>query len=148
MPISHAAHKVHEIRCRIVITIKHRQKKLLLEDKISLLKYVLSKIEKRSDIRSDMVGTDSNHSHLFVDVALKYSPSEIFRIVKSITAREFFVKFPEIKRDLWEESFGMTGYTRTVGEGRTDDIVRKYIPRQGSKEDKEDYRQFKLFPVH
>ena len=58
------------------------------------------KLKKRSDIRSDTVGTDGNNAHLFVDAATKHSPSEIFRIVKSIAAREFFIKFPEIKRDL------------------------------------------------
>ena len=148
MPISHAAYKVYEIRYHIVITVKYRQKQLLLEDRISFLKYILSEIEKRFDIRFDTIGTDGNHAHLFVDAAPKYSPSEIFRIVKSITAKEFFIKFPEIKRDLWGgQLWNDGGYIGTVGEGRTADIVRRYILRQGSKDDKEDYRQFKLFPA-
>ena len=91
MPISHAAHKVYEIQYHIVITVKYRRKQLLSEDKISFLKYVLSEIEKRFDIWFDIVGTDSNHAHLFVDATPRYSPSEIFWIVKSVTAREFFI---------------------------------------------------------
>jgi len=148
MSISHAAHKVYEIRYHIVITVKYRQKQLLSEERISFLKYILSEIEKRFDIRFDTVGTDGNHAHLFVDAAPKYSPSEVFRIVKSITARELFMKFPELKKDLWGGEFWNDGgYIGTVGEGTTADIVRRYILRQGSKEEKQDYKQMKLFKL-
>ena len=86
--------------------------------------------------------------HLFIDAAPKYSPSEIFRIVKSITARQLFEKFPEIKKDLWGGEFWNDGgYIGTVGEGTTADIVRRYIQRQGSKEEKLSYKQLKLFKM-
>ena len=149
MPISRAAHKVYEIRYHFVICVKYRKRMLLEADKISYFKYILHEIEKRYDIRFDTVGTDGNHAHLFIDAAPKYSPSKIFMIVKSITARELFVRFPDIKKDLWGGQFWNDGgYIGTVGEGRTADIVRKYILNQGSKEEKEDYKQLKLFKVH
>ena len=113
------------------------------------MKYVLSEIEKKYDIRFDTVGTDGNHAHLFVDAAPKYSPSDLFRIIKSITATQLFERFPEIKRDLWGGEFWNDGgYVGTVGEGATADIVRRYILRQGSKEEKDDYKQLKLFKIH
>jgi putative transposase len=148
MTISHAAHKVYEIRYHIVICVKYGKKMLLHEDRISFFKNVLSEIEKRYDIRFDTVGTDGDHVHLFVDAAPKYSPSEIFRIVKSIAARELFAKFPEIKKDLWGGEFWNDGgYIGTVGEGTTANVVRNYILRQGSKEEKQNYRQLKLFKM-
>jgi putative transposase len=148
MPISRAAHKVYEIKYHIVICVKYRRKMLLSEDRISFLKLVLSEIEERYNIRFDTVGTDGDHMHLFIDAAPKYSPSEIFRIVKSITARQLFEKFPDIKRDLWGGEFWNDGgYIGTVGEGTTADIVRRYIQRQGSKEEKLSYKQLKLFKM-
>ena len=148
MTISHAAHKVYEIRYHIVVCVKYRRKMLLEEGRISYLKYILSEIEKRYDIRFDTVGTDGDHMHIFVDAPPKYSPSEIFRIVKSITAREMFTKFPEIKRNLWGGEFWNDGgYIGTVGEGTTADMVRRYILRQGSKEEKIGYKQLKLFKI-
>lgn len=148
MGISRAAHKVYEIRYHVVICVKYRRKMLLSEDRISFLKWVLSQIEERYDIRFDTVGTDGDHIHLFIDAAPKYSPSEVFRIVKSITARQLFEKFPEIKKDLWGGEFWNDGgYIGTVGEGTTADIVRRYIQRQGSKEEKLSYKQLKLFKV-
>ena len=148
MTISHAAHKVYEIRYHIVVCVKYRRKMLLEEGRISYLKYILSEIEKRYDIRFDTVGTDGDHMHIFVDAPPKYSPSEIFRIVKSITAREMFTKFPEIKRNLWGGEFWNDGgYIGTVSEGTTADMVRRYILRQGSKEEKIGYKQLKLFKI-
>ena len=121
---------------------------LFPEDRISFFKWILSEIEERYDIRFDTVGTDGDHIHLFIDAAPKYSPSEVFRIVKSITARELLAKFPEIKKDLWGGEFWNDGgYIGTVGEGTTADIVRKYILSQGSKEEKLAYKQLKLFKV-
>ena len=148
MPISHAAHKVYEIRYHIVICVKYRRKMLLQEDRIFFLKWILSEIEERYNIRFDTVGTDGDHVHLFIDAAPKYSPSELFRIVKSITARQLFEKFPDIKRDLWGGEFWNDGgYIGTVGEGTTADIIRRYIQRQGSKEEKFSYKQLKLFKM-
>ena len=148
MKLSKAAHKVYEIRYHIVICVKYRKKMLLPDDRISFFKWILSEIQERYSIRFDTVGTDGNHAHLFVDAAPKYSPSEIFRIVKSITARELLAKFPEIKKDLWGGEFWNDGgYIGTVGEGTTANIVRNYILRQGSKEEKQDYKQLKLFKL-
>jgi putative transposase len=99
-------------------------------------------------MRFDTVGTDGNHAHLFVDAAPKYSSFDIFRIVKSITAVRMFEKPPEIKKNLWGGEFWNDGgYVGTVGEGTTADVVRRYILRQGKKDDKHDFKQFKLFPV-
>ena len=148
MSISHAAHKVYEIRYHIVICVKYRKRMLLPHERIIFFKNVLSEIEKRYDFRFDTVGTDGNHAHLFVDAPPKYSPSEIFRITKSITAREMLAKFPVIKRDLWGGEFWNDGgYIGTIGEGTTANIVRRYILRQGSKEEKDDFRQLKLFKI-
>ena len=56
--------------------------------------------------------------------------------IKSITAREMFKKFEEIKEELWGGEFWSDGgYVATVGEGTNADIVRNYIKKQGRKLD-------------
>jgi len=136
---------VYKIKYHIVICVKYRKKMLLVSERISFLRNVLSEIEKRYDIKFDAMGTDGDHVHLFVDAPPKYSPSRIFQIVKSVTAREILTRFPEIKRDLWGGEFWSDGgYVGTVGEGTTAAIVKNYILRQGSKEEKEGYKQFRL----
>ena len=145
MEVSHAAHKVYKIRYHIVITAKYRKMILLQEERISFLKTVLSGITERYDIKFEAIGTDGNHFHIFVDAPPKYSPSNIIRIVKSITAREIFLKFPQIKHDLWGGELWNDGaYIGTVGDDTTANVVRNYVLKQGSKEEKRDYKQFKL----
>ena len=62
----------------------------------------------------------------------KYSPSKVMQIVKSITAREFFKKFPEVKKQLWGGEFWSDGgYIGTVGDGAMADTIRNYVETQG-----------------
>ena len=105
--VSHAKHKVYKIRYHIVIVVKYRKKVLYTEDRISFLKYILSEISKRYDIIFEIVGTEGDHLHLFVNAALKYSPSQIIHITNGITVKEISKKFPEIKENLWEASSGV-----------------------------------------
>jgi putative transposase len=69
------------------------------------LKYILSEISERYDIEFDCIGTDGNHIHVFVRAAPRYVPSRIMQIIKRITAKELFKKFPEIKEHLWGGEF-------------------------------------------
>ena len=66
----------------------------------------------------------------------RYSPSRIFQIVKSITARELFKRHPDLKEELWGGEFWSDGgYVGTVGEGINAEIIRNSIKRQGRKSD-------------
>lgn len=68
--------------------------------------------------------------------APRYSPSRVMQIVKSITARELFKQFPEIKEELRGGEFWSDGgCIKTVGEGNNGDIVRAYIKKQGRKDE-------------
>ncbi len=68
------------------------------------------------------------------------------QIIKSITARELFKQYPEIKKQLWGGEFWSDGgYIGTVGDGVTAEIIRNYIETQGTHEEKESYEQMKLF---
>jgi len=143
--VSHAKHKVYKIRYHIVICVKYGQKQLYPDDRIAFTKRILSEISKRYDIIFDTIGTDGDYMHLFVNAPPRYSPSEIIRIVKTITGRKIVEKFPEIKEDLWGSEFWSDGgYIGTVGDEVTATVIRNYILRQGSKEEKRGYKQFKL----
>ena len=58
--------------------------------------------------------------------------------VKSITAKNIFKKYPDIKKQLWGGHFWSDGgYIGTVGDGVTTDIIKRYVETQGTKEEKE-----------
>lgn len=62
---------------------------------------------------------------------LRQSSSEVMQIIKSITAREFFRIYPEIKKKyfwggkLWTQSY----FVETIGNA-TEEIIRKYVQDQ------------------
>jgi putative transposase len=93
------------------------------------------------------MGTDGDHVHLFVGAAPKYAPSKVMQIVKSISAREMFKRFPELRKQLWGGEFWSDGgYIGTVGDGISTEIVKRYIREQGTEQEKVHIQQLKLFP--
>jgi len=145
MELRSASHCVYKIRYHVVICVKYRKKLLSDEEKINYIKSICTEIGKRYWFEFDAIGTDGDHVHLFVGAAPRYSPSRVMQIIKSITAREFFKQYPEIKKQLWGGEFWSDGgYVGTVGDGVTADIIRNYIETQGTPEEKESYKQMNL----
>lgn len=100
------------------------------------MKTILAEIEKRYYLAPETLGFDEDHMHVLMQAAPRYSPSRVMQVVKSITARQMFRRFPEIKKELWGgELWSDGGYIGTVGEGANADIIRKYIEKQGRKGD-------------
>ena len=94
----------------------------------------------------DEIWTDGDHVHLFVWTAPRIAPSKIMQIIKSISAREMFKKFPDVKKQLrWWEFWSDGGYIWTVGEWTNEEIVRKYIQNQADETEHELYKQLRLF---
>jgi len=72
--------------------------------------------------------------HVFISAPPRYSPSDLVQILKSISAREIFKKFPRMKRQMWSGKIWSDGYfVRSVGDLVTAEIIRKYIEYQNKK---------------
>ena len=109
-------------------------------------KKILYEIQLRYEIKFDAIGTDGNRVHFFLISPPRYSPSEIIRMIKNISARELFRYFPDIKEELWGGQFWSDGgYVGTVGDETTADVIRNYVLRQGTKQEKADYKRVGLF---
>jgi len=62
------------------------------------------------------------------------SISKIVQIIKSITSREVFKTYPEVKKELWGGNFWTSGfYANTVGQYGNKDAIKKYVENQGKK---------------
>jgi REP element-mobilizing transposase RayT len=60
------------------------------------------------------IGTDKDHVHFLIQSVPSYSPTQIARIVKSITAREIFRQIPSVKKALWGQPLGTSGQGRCL----------------------------------
>ena len=142
MEVEHAAHCTYRIRYHTVFVIKYR-KRLLDNSVVIFLKQLLQEIGNRYWFKFDAIGCDGDHLHILVSAAPRYAPSRIMQILKSITAKQIFKQFPDLRKELWGGEFWSDGgHIDTVGDGRGLDQIRKYVEQQGNKEDK---AQLKLY---
>ena len=139
--LSRSAHKVFRIKYHFVFCIKYRKDLFLDNQYVETIKQLCKGFEDRYHMRFETIGFDEDHVHFMLQSVPKYSASQIFQVVKSITAIELFKRHKEIKDDLYGGEFWSDGgYVATVGEGINADIIRTYIVKQGRKAE-----QLKLF---
>ena len=148
MELKRASHCVYQIRYHMVFCIKYRRGLLRVEERCDYLKQIFHEIGQRYWFEMEEMGTDGDHVHLFVGAAPKYAPSRVMQILKSISAREMFKRFPELRRQLWGGEFWSDGgYIGTVGDGVNTEIVKRYIQEQGDEKEKARLQQLTLFPI-
>jgi len=134
-------HKVFKIKYHFVFSIKYRKDLFLEEKYVNAMKEFCKGLEQRYSMKFETIGFDEDHLHFMLQSVPKYSPSQLFRLIKSITAIKLFEFFPELKDELWGGEFWSDGgYVATIGEGVNADIIRDYIKNQGRKGE-----QLKLF---
>ena len=136
-----SAHKVFRIKYHFVFCIKYRKDLFLNKEYIETIKKICKGFEERYHMKFETMGFDEDHVHFMLQSVPNYSASQIFRLVKSITAIQLFKEHPDLKKELWGGEFWSDGgYVATVGEGANAEIIRKYIKTQGRKAE-----QLKLF---
>jgi putative transposase len=89
------------------------------------MKTIIQKIGYDYDIEIVELEIPPDHIHMVVRSEPKKSPSQIIQVIKSISAREFFKLYPDIKRryfwggKLWTQSY----FVETIGNA-TEETIR------------------------
>ena len=131
MSLDRTFHNVYDAHYHIVFPVKYR--KALLTDEIPLaIKAIAEEIGLRYAIEFEKIGTDGDHIHLLVSFPPKYGGSEVVRIFKSITAKQLFLRFPTLRKELWGGEFWADGfYLATISERGNWKVVERYVANQG-----------------
>jgi putative transposase len=150
MELGKTSHSVYKIRYHLVTAVKYR-KALLNTEVEACIREILKEISERYEIIIDEVGFDQNHIHIFCGAAPRMAPLRVISIIKSITARKIFERFPKLKKEeLWGGEFWSDGkYIGTVGEATSEKTIRNYIRNQSldKKESEARVKQLKLFDI-
>ena len=95
------------------------------------LKAIIRKIGYDYNIEIVELEVPEDHIHMVVRSEPKISPSRIMQTIKSISARNFFKLYPEIRKKyfwgghLWTQSF----FVETIGNAN-EETIRKYVQNQ------------------
>ena len=132
----HKSHNVSNLMYHFVFPAKCRR--VVIDENVDkIIKETCVEISKRYEIYFLEIGTDKDHVHFLIQSVPRYSPTQIVRIVKSITAKEVFAKCPEVKKKLWGGEFWSDGfYVATVSEHGNEKVIANYVKNQGDEYNK------------
>ena len=134
MGIRRTKHAVYDLKYHLVWIPKYR-KNILNGDIAGYLQEVFNHIAEEYGFAIDTMEVVEDHVHIFLEAPPRYSPADVVQIMKSISAREMFKKYPKIRRQLWAGELWNDGYfVRSVGDNVTADIIRKYIKYQSHED--------------
>jgi len=139
------SHNVSILLYHYVCPAKYR--KVIFDDSVDkVLVRTCTEISLRYDINFLEIGTDGDHVHFLIQSVPSMAPTEIVRIVKSLTAREIFKKCPWVKKKLWGGNLWSSGYfVGTVGRHANEEQIKKYVASQGKKYEKFHQGQLTIF---
>jgi putative transposase len=136
MDIHRAEHHLYRLEYHLVWTPKYRCK-ALLPPYAETLKHILIKTAYDYDLEILEIEIPPDHVHMLITIPPHTSLSDAIRILKSISAREMFKRYPAFEQEyfwggkLWSPSY----YAETVGRVN-EQAIKKYIRDQLKKEEK------------
>jgi len=96
------------------------------------LKLVCHQIGECYELIFVEIGSDEDHVHFLIQSIPPYSPTNIAKIVKSITAKKLLTQFPWIKQLTLGSSLWTSGYyISTVGAHGNESVISDYVKKQG-----------------
>ena len=127
----HKSHNVSKLMYHFVLPTKYRRV-VITEDVDQVIKETCIEISNRYEMIFLEIGSDKDHVHFLIQSVPSYSPSQIVKIVKSITAKEVLMRCPDVKKKLWGGNFWSSGYyVATVSEHGNEDVIENYVKNQG-----------------
>jgi putative transposase len=144
MELQRNTHHVYRLMYHFVWIPKYRHK-VFCEPYRDVLKGIIEKAGYGYDIDIVELEIPEDHIHMVVRGIPKMSLSDVMQVIKSISAREFFRIYPEIKKryfwsgKLWTQSY----FVETIGNAN-EDIIRAYVRDQLTEYEKKEDRSIQL----
>ena len=144
MELQRNTHHVYRLMYHFVWIPKYRHK-VFSEPYRGVLKGIIEKTGYDYDIDIVELEIPEDHIHMVVRGVPKMSPSDVMQVIKSISAREFFRFYPDIKKryfwggKLWTQSY----FVETIGNAN-EEVIRAYVRDQLIEYEKKEDRSIQL----
>jgi len=123
---------VYNVYYHLVWSTKYRRR-VISDDVEKYLKQLHMKISDEWDFVVVDQEIMPDYVHLFINSHPKHAPSDLVKVLKGITAKKVFEKFPNIKSQMWRgHLWNPSFYIGTCGD-TTRDVIEKYIELQKEK---------------
>jgi putative transposase len=118
----------------VIWSTKYRKRVLTLPHERDFCGEVLRRAAEEYGMRIEDIEVDEDHVHLYIQIPPQRSVGRAVMILKSVSARAVFKRFGYMRRKLWAGELWGDGYfVRTVGEGVTAAMVKRYIQKHAEK---------------
>ena len=123
-----SSHSVFDCRYHLIWSFKYRKRALEHAHERKECADQLRRIGAEYGMEIYTVEVAEDHVHIYIQVPPQRSVGRAVGILKSLSARKMFKRFPYLKRKYWAGELWESSYTaKTVGEGVTGEMVRRYI---------------------
>lgn len=130
--VTHGRGYVYSLQYHIVWVTKYRKPIFIGDIKIDMKNYLLYTL-KSLDMNVIAIEIMSDHIHLLVNYKPQLRLSDAIKILKGNTARWLFLKYPEIKKQLWGGHLWNPSYFVATVSDRTLEQIEHYINNQKTK---------------
>ncbi|MBE9033823.1 IS200/IS605 family transposase [aff. Roholtiella sp. LEGE 12411] len=135
MEVKHGRGYVYAIEYHIVWCVKYRHK--VLKDEIAdFLKDVLVETAILYKFKVESLEVVEDHVHVLVSATPQHTIPNIVKMLKGISARKLFLKFPQLKKKLWGGHLWNPSYFVSTVSENTEAQVKKYIENQNAESEK------------
>ena len=144
MELQRNTHHVYRLMYHFVWIPKYRHK-VFCDPYREVLKGIIEKAGYDYNIDIVELEIPEDHIHMVIRGVPKMSPSDVMQVIKSISAREFFKRYPDIKKKyfwggkLWTQSY----FVETIGNAN-EDVIRAYVRDQLVEYEKKEDRSRQL----
>lgn len=131
--IKHERTNVYDFNFHLVWVTKYRKPVFTTEEKATALKNILLDIADRNHVEVSHLEVMSDHVHMMISFAPKFTPSSIVKAFKGGSAKQWFLKYPETKKLLWGGHLWSPSFFMSTLGNVSKEIVAQYIDSQLDK---------------
>jgi putative transposase len=114
-----------------VCPVKYRRQ-VITQVVAQTIKNTCLEISECYEIHFVEVGTDEDHVHFLTQSVPMMLATRMVQTIKSITAKEVFKQYPELRIQLRQGKFWISGYyINTVSKYGNETVISNYVKNQG-----------------
>src|SRR3989344_3731831 len=132
--VIHSSHARYDLWYHFAWSTKYSKRIFVNPETQAEIKELLRKIAAEYDMTIGEVEVLSDHVHLTLGAPPRIAPSRAAQILKSVSTKMLFQRYPWLKSQYWGGEVWVQGYfVRSVGPGLTKEQIEKYIQEQSEE---------------